>query len=66
MRTRADKTVTPSGSAELAGALNVVVQDLCPGASTSHGELPGDPVTLATLRSALGTTAPRAPADVSC
>ena len=66
VRTRADATVTPSASAALAGALNVVVQELCPGATTSHGELPGDPVTLATLRSALGTGAPRAPADVSC
>ena len=61
VRTDQDRTVTPTDSAELDGALNIEVQDLCPDATTSHGELPADPVVLATLRSALGEDAPTAP-----
>ena len=66
VRTEDDQTVTPSASAALDGAVNVVVQDVCPQATTGHGELPGDPVVLATLRSALGRDGPRAPAGVRC
>ena len=66
VRTEQDRTVTPTNSAELEGALNIEVQDVCVGSTTSHGELPGDPVVLATLRSALGADAPRAPTAVTC
>lgn len=66
VRTTDDRIVTPVDSAKLDGALNIAVQDLCPAASTSHGELPGDPVVLATLRSVLGSAAPRTPRDVTC
>jgi pimeloyl-ACP methyl ester carboxylesterase len=66
VRTTQDEIVTPVDSAVLEGAVNVEVQDLCPDATTSHGALPGDPVVLATLRSALGTAAPKAPQDVTC
>jgi triacylglycerol lipase len=66
VRTEVDRTVTPSESAELRGALNIDIQDLCPGATTTHGGLPGDPVVLATLRSALGPGAPAEPTDVTC
>ena len=66
VRTADDAIVTPSASAVLDGALNIEVQDLCVMATTSHGALPGDPVVLATLRSALADTAPRAPQDVTC
>lgn len=66
VRTADDRIVTPSESAVLEGALNIEVQELCPGATTSHGDLPGDPVVLATLRSALGVGPPRAPAEVTC
>lgn len=61
-----DRTVTPPATARLEGALNLTVQSVCPGARTSHLELPGDPVVQALLTSALGVPAPRAPADVSC
>jgi triacylglycerol lipase len=66
MRTLNDETVTPIDSAVLEGALNIEIQDLCPAATTTHGQLPRDPVVLATLHSVLGSETPRAPRDVSC
>ncbi len=66
VRTADDEVVTPIGSATLAGALNILVQDVCLGSSTTHGGLPSDPVTLAALTSVLGTELPRAPTDVRC
>jgi triacylglycerol esterase/lipase EstA (alpha/beta hydrolase family) len=66
VRTADDEIVTPSESALLDGALNIEVQRLCPAATTSHGGLPGDPVVLATLRSALGKAAPRVPREIIC
>ena len=58
VRTENDRTVTPTDSAKLDGALNIDVQDICTGATTSHGDLPSDPVVLATLHSALGKGPP--------
>ena len=46
----------------LDGALNVTVQSLCPGARTGHGDLPGHPVVLAALETALGAGPPSLPA----
>lgn len=66
VRTSRDQVVTPVDSAALEGAVNVKVQHLCPDATTSHGELPGDPVVRATVRSALGKAAPKAPREVTC
>ena len=66
IRSTADEVVTPVDSAGLAGALNLVVQDFCPRATTSHGALPGDPVVLAALDSLLGAGPPTAPPRVSC
>ena len=66
VRSRDDATVTPTDSASLVGALDVLVQDVCPRATTSHAALPGDPVTLAVLRSTLGVAAPTAPSRVRC
>ena len=66
VRSTADRVVTPVESAALDGALNLVVQDSCPAATTSHGSLPADPVTLAALDSTLGTAPPEPPTDVAC
>lgn len=66
VRTADDTTVTPTASAELAGALNIEVQSVCPSSRTSHGGLPGDPVVLATLGSVLGRGAPHPPVGVAC
>ena len=66
VRSSADQVVTPTTSAALDGALNVIVQDSCPAATTSHYALPADPVVAATLRSVLGAGSPTAPSDVTC
>ena len=66
VRTEVDRTVTPSASAALDGALNIDVQQVCPGSTTTHGGLPSDPVVLATLDSALGAGPPRPPTGVTC
>ncbi|MCW2622217.1 MAG: lipase class 2 [Frankiales bacterium] len=52
--TTSDETVTPPGTAALAGATEVVLQDLCPGARTSHSDLPRDPRVQAVVLAALG------------
>lgn len=61
-----DRTVVPTDSARLAGALDFTVQSVCPQARTSHGGLPADPVVLAALASTLGSAAPRPPIGVHC
>lgn len=65
VRSNADQVVTPTSSAALDGALNVLVQDYCPDVATSHYQLPADPVVAATLRSTLGPGSPTTP-DVAC
>ena len=64
--TTEDRTVTPPESAALGGALTFTVQSVCPGATTSHGELPADPVVLAAVGSVLGVDPPTAPSAVAC
>ncbi|MEO5652388.1 MAG: alpha/beta fold hydrolase [Marmoricola sp.] len=66
VRSTGDQVVTPTESAVLEGAVNVEVQGVCPAATTSHGQLPGDPVVLATLASGLGAAAPQEPRTVTC
>jgi triacylglycerol lipase len=66
VRTNEDTVVTPPDSARLEGALNIEVQGPCPEATTTHGDLPGDPVVLATVTAVLGRTTPQLPRDVTC
>ncbi|MGB3184707.1 MAG: hypothetical protein WBG36_13840 [Ornithinimicrobium sp.] len=64
-RSDSDRTVTPSTSADLEGALNIGVQQFCPEATTGHLQLPSSPVVLTTLPLVLDTGAPAAPAEGS-
>lgn len=52
--TTADTIVTPPDSARLAGAVDLQLQDLCPGATTTHGDLPRDPQVQGVVLAALG------------
>ncbi len=52
--TTSDQTVTPPDSARLDGAVNVVLQAVCPEATTSHGDLPRDRQVQAIVLKALG------------
>ena len=55
-----DETVTPPDSARLDGALDLVVQNRCPGRSVSHGQLPRDAAVQALVLAAVGTALPNA------
>jgi triacylglycerol lipase len=66
IRSTTDQVVTPVDSAALSGALNIVVQDACPGSTAAHGDLPRHPVVLAALDSVLGTETQQVPTDVTC
>jgi uncharacterized alpha/beta hydrolase family protein len=66
IRSTTDQVVTPVDSAALSGALNILVQDVCPGSNAAHGDLPRNPVVLAALDSVLGAGTPQAPSAVRC
>ncbi len=66
VRSTSDRVVTPSESASLDGALDLVVQEFCPGSTTSHSQLPADPVAQQALTTTLNPALPRIPQDVSC
>lgn len=61
VRSSDDRVVTPTDSAVLDGARNVLVQDLCPGAEVQHDELPGDERVGRVLDAALGAGPVTAP-----
>jgi triacylglycerol lipase len=66
IRSTTDQVMTPADSAALSGALNVVVQDVCPGSTVAHADLPRNSVVLAALDSLLGAGPLQAPSAVSC
>ena len=55
-----DQTVVPPDSARLAGAVNVSLQSVCPGADIQHSQLPTAPLVVGIVLRALagGVTAP--------
>lgn len=61
IRTTDDQVVTPSSSADLEGALDVVVQDVCPGRQVTHGQLPTDAAVQSLVLDALRVATPEAP-----
>ncbi|EOD67258.1 lipase family alpha/beta hydrolase [Amycolatopsis vancoresmycina] len=58
-----DETVTPPDSARLDGAVNVSLQEVCPGNTAAHGDLPTDPAVTEIVLQALGTTPLEPPAE---
>jgi triacylglycerol lipase len=61
-----DQTVTPPGSARLAGAINVPIQSVCPGERISHSQLPSNPVVTAIVLQAIGSGPLRPPTSAVC
>lgn len=64
--TTADRTVVPASSGVLAGAVDVRLQDVCPGSTTPHGGLPKDPAVIGLVLAALGVAPPQPPVAGSC
>lgn len=61
-----DQTVQPPDSARLAGAVNVPLQEVCPGISISHSQLPTAPLVTGIVLRTLADGAPRAPVRNDC
>lgn len=64
--TRDDQTVTPPSSADLDGALNIVVQDVCDVGEVTHGALPSTESVMALVVLEIGRTPPVEPAARNC
>ena len=64
--TTQDSVVTPPDSARLEGALNVVLQDVCPGVQVSHADLPVAPVVRGLVVRALGAGDVETPDPADC
>ena len=64
--TENDQTVLPPDSARLAGAVNVPLQQVCPGAVVAHSELPTDPAVTALVVRALTDVAPLDRVPTAC
>jgi triacylglycerol esterase/lipase EstA (alpha/beta hydrolase family) len=58
-----DETVTPPESARLEGAVNVVLQDVCPGLAVSHSALPTEPLVAGIVLQALSSQPVAPPTD---
>jgi triacylglycerol lipase len=61
-----DQTVTPPDSAVLDGALDVRVQDVCPGLTLSHAQMPRADAVIAMVVAALGVGTPTEPTSSVC
>lgn len=61
-----DQTVTPPDSAVLEGARDVRVQDVCPGLTLSHAQMPRSPAVIEIIRGALGELVPTGPTAAVC
>jgi hypothetical protein len=64
--TENDETVQPPESAQLAGAVNVPLQQVCPDAQVAHSQLPTDPLVTGLVLRALGTGPIAQPGSADC
>jgi triacylglycerol lipase len=64
--TTSDQVVRPPDSARLAGAVNVPLQAVCPGAVIEHGQLPSSPLVIGVVLRALGPGPLTAPGTADC
>lgn len=64
--TTQDEVVTPPESARLDGAVNVALQELCPGLQVTHGALPAGPVVRALVLQAVSAEPLAEPAPEVC
>jgi hypothetical protein len=61
VRTAGDEIINPDESSLLEGATNILVQEVCPGRQTNHGQIPFDAVSFAVLLDALANPGPANP-----
>jgi triacylglycerol esterase/lipase EstA (alpha/beta hydrolase family) len=61
-----DQVVTPPNSAQLAGAIDVPVQSVCPAVRISHSALPTSPAVVAMVLQAIGRGPLERPTAVDC
>ncbi len=61
-----DQTVRPPDSARLAGAVNVPLQSVCPGAVIQHGQLPSNPLVIGIVLRAITAAPLTAPTAADC
>jgi len=61
-----DAVVTPPDSAQLAGAIDVPVQSVCPALSISHSQLPTNPAVMAMVLQAIGRGPLQHPSATDC
>lgn len=61
-----DQTVQPPDSARLAGAVNVPLQSVCPGADIQHDQLPTDPLVVGIVLRTLASGHVSAPSAGDC
>ena len=64
--TEDDDTVVPPVSGALDGALAYSIQDVCPGLTASHGQVPVAPEVAAMVEAAIGTAGPVEPDAAVC
>jgi triacylglycerol lipase len=64
--TEDDATVVPPDSGRLDGALDLDLQDVCPGVHAAHPDVPRTPAVIGIVESVLGSPAVVAPGPSAC
>jgi triacylglycerol esterase/lipase EstA (alpha/beta hydrolase family) len=64
--TEDDQTVVPPDSGSLDGALDIAVQDVCPGVRVQHADVPSTPAVISIVEGVLRETDPGTPSAAVC